>query len=59
VLGDAGIPVGSTVDSIAQGLRALSSEQLAAARGASESLQHDLAWDVLGPDTLALFEQLV
>jgi hypothetical protein len=58
-LGEAGIPVGSTTTSIAQGLRDLSIEQLDAARAVSASLQRNLAWDVLGSHTLGLFEQLV
>ncbi len=53
-LGDAGIPVGSTPQSIAAALEALTADQLDVAAAASRALQVPLSWAQLAPRTLAV-----
>jgi len=58
-LGDAGIPVGQTVDSIASRLDALTPEVLATARAAAAQRNVDLDWGPLAARTADLFERTV
>lgn len=59
VLGDAGIPAGHTVASVAAAIDGLAPEVLARARAAAAARQAAHDWDVLSPATFALFEEAV
>ncbi len=58
-LGDAGIPAGHTVASVAAAIDALTPEVLAAARAAAIARQAGHDWNVVSPATFALFEDAV
>ncbi|HYI62295.1 MAG TPA: hypothetical protein VEW93_10890 [Acidimicrobiales bacterium] len=58
-LGDAGLPAGHTVDSVAAAIDALTPETLDRARAAALARRADLDWAALADDTFALFEQAV
>ncbi|UDY34884.1 glycosyltransferase [Dermatobacter hominis] len=59
VLGDAGIDVGHTADSVAAALDALDPEAVRSARRAAVVRRDELAWDLISARTLALFEDVL
>lgn len=58
-LGNAGIPCGHTVESVASAIDALSPEVLATAAAAARDRREQLDWAVLAPRTADLFERVV
>jgi glycosyltransferase involved in cell wall biosynthesis len=59
VLGDAGIDVGHTAESVAAALDGLDPERVRAARRAAVVKRDELTWDVISARTLALFEDVL
>ena len=59
VLGDAGISVGHTAESVAAALDALDPDEVRAARRAAVLRRDELAWDLISARTLTLFEDVL
>ena len=58
-LGDAGIPVGQTAESIADALEALTEADLVSARSAALQRRDELDWSVLAEPTADLFDEVL
>jgi len=59
VLGDAGIPIGSTVESMTAALDALDADVIARAREASVRRRDAYGWDAVGARTRELYETVL